>query len=235
MKRIFLVLISLAVLLTSTAFAAPATSQTDSTVTVTGHAELAVIPDTAYVSVGIVTMGADVVSAKNDNDRIMNNIFSSVASLGIGKEQVRTAGFSVQPQYKQNLKYDEPTAITGYRVQNTITITVSDFALISPVIDLCAQAGANQISGLRFAIKDEAKFKDKLLEKAILDGKSRASLIANTLGGSLGRPLSMQVGGFSNAVNYDNVRLAKAEMSSTPVSAGTVNLSVDVNMVFQLN
>ncbi len=235
MKRILLVLISLAVLLTSTALAAPAASQADSTITVTGHAELAVVPDTAYVSAGIITMGADVAFAKSENDRIMNNILASVASLGIGREQVRTSGFSVQPQYKQNVKYDEPTAITGYRVQNTITITVSDFALISPVIDLSAQAGANQISGLRFAVKDEGKFKDQLLEKAILDGKNRASLIANTLGGSLGRPLSVQVGGFSHPVNYDNVRLAKAEMSSTPVSAGTVNLSVDANMVFQLN
>lgn len=205
-------------------------------VTVTGHAEMAAVPDTAFISAGIVSLAADVAAAKAENDRLMNNLLTAVTALGIAKEDVRTAGFSVQPQYKQGPKYEELSVITGYRVQNTVTVTVNDFALISPVIDACTQAGANQISGLRFAVRDEAKLKDQLLEKAVLDGKNRAARMAEALGVTLGRPLSVQFTGYTQPAYYDNVRLAKAEFSSsTPVSAGTTTLAVDVNMSFQLN
>ncbi|MDF2929698.1 MAG: hypothetical protein K0Q75_1936 [Anaerospora sp.] len=204
-------------------------------VTVTGHAEMAVVPDTAYISLGIVTTASDVAKAKAENDATMNRIYTAVELLGINKEQIQTSGFSIQPQYKQNTKNDDATVISGYRVQNTVTVKVTDFAQISQVIDASSQAGANQINGLRFAVNDESSLKDQLLAKAILDGKHKAALIAETLGGSLGQATSVNLNGYSSPMS-ENVRLYKADMaSSTPISAGTLSISADVNMAFQLN
>jgi len=204
-------------------------------VTVIGHAEMAVVPDTAYISLGIVTTASDVAKAKAENDATMNRIYTAVELLGINKEQIQTSGFSIQPQYKQNTKNDDATVISGYRVQNTVTVKVTDFAQISQVIDASSQAGANQINGLRFAVNDESSLKDQLLAKAILDGKHKAALIAETLGGSLGQATSVNLNGYSSPMS-ENVRLYKADMaSSTPISAGTLSISADVNMAFQLN
>ncbi len=204
-------------------------------VTVTGHAEMAVVPDIAYISLGIVTTASDVAKAKAENDATMNRIYTAVELLGINKEQIQTSGFSIQPQYKQNTKNDDATVISGYRVQNTVTVKVTDFAQISQVIDASSQAGANQINGLRFAVNDESSLKDQLLAKAILDGKHKAALIAETLGGSLGQATSVNLNGYSSPMS-ENVRLYKADMaSSTPISAGTLSISADVNMAFQLN
>ena len=233
MKKVLPLFLFLVLVLTCPVQAAT-DRQPDSTVTVAGHAEVAVVPDTAYISVGIVTLGTDVATAKNSADTIMANILATTTALGIPKENVRTAGFSIHPQYKQSGKYDEAASITGYQVQNTVTITVSDFSLISAVIDSCAQAGANQIHSLRFALRDESKLKDQLLEKAVRDGKAKAELIADTLGTSLGKPLSILSGSYNSPSGYDTVRIAKSASSSTPISAGTVTLAADVTMVFLL-
>jgi len=234
MKRLIASLFAITLLFTTAAQAAAEQAEQPS-VTVTGHAEMAVVPDTAYISLGIITTASDVAKAKTENDTTMNRIYTAVESLGINKDQVQTAGFSVQPQYKQDTKNDEPAVIAGYRVQNTITVRVTDFTQISQVIDVSSKAGANQINGLRFAVNDESSLKDQLLAKAILDGKHKASLIAETLGGSLGRATSVNLNGYSSPLS-ENVRMYKADMSSsTPISAGTLSLSADVNMVFQLN
>ena len=234
MRKMILLLLVLVLALTLPVQAAPDRDPAG-TISVTGHAEMAVVPDIAYISVGIVSVGADVATAKSSADTIMTNILAATAKLDVPKENVRTAGFSIHPQYKQSGKYDEGAAIIGYQVQNTVTITVSDFGLISAVIDTCAQAGANQVHGLKFALRDESKMKDQLLEKAVRDGKARAEMIAHTLGGSLGKPLSVQPSNYSPQMNYDAVRLSKSAPSSTPVSAGTLTLASDVTMVFQLN
>ena len=231
MKKSLLIILCLTLLLTASVQAAPA-SQTDSLVTVTGHAEMAVVPDAAFVSVGIVTTGADVATAKRNNDAIMSTILAEVLSLGIDKDQVRTAGFTIQPQYKQTAKYDDYQTITGYQVQNVVSIAIHDFALISPVIDRCTQAGANQIHSLRFAVKDESKIKAQLLEQAVRDGKAKAATIANALDMSLGKSVSVQVSSYSNHGSYDTMSVNKGLSSSTPINAGTVTLSADVNIVF---
>lgn len=231
MKKSLLIILCLTLLLTASVQAAPA-NQTDSLVTVTGHAEMAVVPDTAFVSVGIVTTGADVATAKRNNDAVMSTILAEVLSLGIDKDQVRTAGFTIQPQYKQTAKYDDYQTITSYQVQNVVSIAIRDFALISPVIDRCTQAGANQIHSLRFAVQDESKIKAQLLEQAVRDGKAKAATIANALDMSLGKPVSVQVSSYSNHGSYDTMSVNKGLSSSTPINAGTVSLSADVNIVF---
>lgn len=234
MKKLIAGLFAITLLFT-TQIQASAEQAERPSVTVTGHAEMAVVPDTAYISLGIVTTASDVAKAKAENDATMNRIYTAVELLGINKDQVQTSGFSIQPQYKQNTKNDDATVISGYRVQNTVTVKVTDFAQISQVIDASSQAGANQINGLRFAVNDESSLKDQLLAKAILDGKHKAALIAETLGGSLGQATSVNLNGYSSPMS-ENVRLFKADMaSSTPISAGTLSISADVNMVFQLN
>lgn len=234
MKKLIAGLFAITLLFTSLLPASAEQGERPS-VSVTGHAEMAVVPDTAYISLGIITTGADVAKAKTENDTTMNRIYTAVELLGISKDQIQTSGFSVQPQYKQNTKNDDLAVIAGYRVQNTVTVKVTDFTQISQVIDAASQAGANQINGLRFAVNDEGALRDQLLAKAVLDGKHKAALIAGTLGASLGQATSVNLSGYFSPLG-ENVRMYKADMaSSTPVSAGTLSVSADVSMVFQLN
>ncbi|MDT8904080.1 SIMPL domain-containing protein [Anaeroselena agilis] len=225
---VFTVLSLLAACLAGPALAAPADGAR--TITVTGHAEAAVTPDIAFVTAGIVTTGADAESARADNDRTMRRIIDALAAQGTDKGNIATSQFSLQPIYRNDGKDGAPGTISGYRLQNSVTVKVEDLAKIGPVIDAAFAAGANQFQGLRFAVRDDDRLHDELLRKAVLDGRHKASVMADALGVALGQPLSVSEGGRYMPVQFDAVRSYKA--AGTPIEAGTMTVSVDVNLVF---
>jgi uncharacterized protein YggE len=213
----------------SAALAAPAGDKAGSTITVTGHAELTVVPDIAYITAGIVTTGADVETARRDNERAMRRIIDAVIAQGIDKSKIATSQFSLQPIYKNDGL--SAGAISGYRLVNNLTVAVEDLDRIGQVIDAAFQAGANQFQGLRFAVRDDGKLRDELLRRAVQDGWHKASVIADALGVTLGQPLQVSEGGRYGPVQADTVRAFKAN-ASAPIEAGTLTVGIDVNLVF---
>ncbi|MDR7866489.1 MAG: SIMPL domain-containing protein [Sporomusaceae bacterium] len=231
LKRSLVILTLLSLLtacLAGTAFAAPAEGAR--TINVTGHAEATVAPDIAFVTAGIITTGADAATAREDNDRTMRRIIDALAAQGIAKSNIATSQFSLQPIYKSDGKDGSPGAITGYRLQNSVTVKVEDLGKIGPVIDAAFAAGANQFQGLRFAVKDDGRLYDELLRKAVQDGRHKASVMADALGVALGQPLSVTEAGRYMPVQTDALRSFKA--AGAPIEAGTLTVSVDVNLVF---
>jgi uncharacterized protein YggE len=227
---VILTVLSLLALPAGAVFAAPADGPR--TVTVTGHAEAVVTPDVAFITAGIVTTGADAESARADNDRTMRRIIDALAAQGIDKRNIATSQFSLQPVYKNDSRDGTPGAITGYRLQNSVTVKVEDLARIGAVIDAAFGAGANQFQGLRFAVKDDGRLYDELLRKAVLDGRHKAAVMADALGVALGQPLSVSEVGRYMPVANDAVRSMKAMAGSAPIEAGTMTVSIDVNLVF---
>jgi Uncharacterized conserved protein len=209
--------------------AAPAEGQ--GKITVTGHAEATVAPDIAFVTTGIVTTGADVETARGDNDRTMKRLIDALAAHGIDKSKIVTSQFSLQPIYKNSDRDGDSSVISGYRLQNNVTVTVEDLGKIGAVIDAAFQAGANQFHGLRFAIKDNDALYEELLHKAVLNGRHKAAVIADSLGVALGKPLAVSETSRFMPVQAESVRSLKL-VSGTPVETGALTVSVDVNLVF---
>lgn len=226
---VLLVLALAAAALAGPALAAPADQQ--AAITVTGHAETTVAPDIAIVTTGIVTTGPDVETARADNDRVMRRIIDALAAQGIAKSNIVTSQFNLQPIYRSDAKDGGYGTVAGYRLQNTVTVTVEDLAKTGAVIDAAFAAGANQFHGLRFAVKDDGRLRDELFKKAVQDGRHKAAVIAEALGVTLGRPLSVSEAGRFMPVQADAVRSFKAA-SGTPIEAGALTVSIDINLVF---
>lgn len=229
-------MIALLVLLTIVPLSsASAAEDSKRVITVTGHAETSVAPDLAIATFGVLTTNEDVDTAKKENDRVMQKIHEAMLITGIDRSKIKTSMFSVQPTYRQETTPGSEN-ITGYRVQNTIAVTIEDMRNISRVIDAAFAAGANQFQGIQFGVKKEQTLRDELLKQALLDGKRKADLIANTLGETLGRPSSISESGHISPVMMDSVRFSKAMSanSTTPIAAGSMAASVDVHMIFEL-
>lgn len=234
-KRILTLILTLALLVALPAAALAATAGGDKgTVTVTGHAELTVVPDIAYITASIVTTGADVESARRENERAMRRIIDAVTGLGIDKNNIKTAQFSLQPVYKNDSKDGTAGAIGGYRLVNSLTVAVEDLEKIGPVIDAAFQAGANQFQGLRFAVKNDGKLRDELLRLAVQDGRHKAAVMAEALGLTLGPPQAVTEAGRYSPVQADNYRSLKAVANGTPIEAGTLTVGMDVNLTFSI-
>src|SRR5438445_5099732 len=89
------------------------------TISVTGTATTSVLPDLVTVQFGVDTEGPTAQEAINTNSQIMNAVSSAVQNLGISKDEISTAGFSIYPIYNDSVP-DPKTGIhksilTGYR------------------------------------------------------------------------------------------------------------------------
>ena len=224
----------LAILVLFLAVASPATAspsdQARSVIRVTGHAETTVVPDLAVLSVGVVSTASEVESARVENDRTMRRIVDVLTQQGVDKREITTSQFSLEPIYRSDSTNGGAGTIGGYRLQNTVSVTVYDLTKIGPVIDAVFRAGANQFQGLRFGLRDDRSVRDEVLKQAVLDGKHKADVIADALGVKLGRAVS--VSEIGRVVPMTEGFRTTAVQATVPIEAGSLTVDVDASMEF---
>jgi uncharacterized protein len=154
-------------------------------VTVTGHGQMSLAPDTAFVTVGIETTGKTVADAQRHNRLIMNKVVERLRALQIENERIQTASFTVSPQYKPPPKRSEapaePPEIIGYVINNTVAVEVRNLEKVGPVIEESLGAGANQFQGLHWALRDEQQAKLGALKQAAAKAREKAAALSEAL------------------------------------------------------
>ncbi|MBX5496805.1 MAG: SIMPL domain-containing protein [Bryobacteraceae bacterium] len=111
--------------------------------------------------------------------------------LSAGAE-FQTTGYSLEPKYRQSQR--DARRIVGYTASNTVRVTTDDLASVGKIIDVATASGANQISDLRFTLKDEEALHAQALRAAVANAKRNAEAIASGLGLKLGQILSVEEG-----------------------------------------
>lgn len=165
------------------------TSARSSELAVTGEGKVDVVPDTAYVDVGISVNNARSVSdaQKTVNDT-NNKIIAAMKNLGIKKDDIKTANYSIFPNYS----YDGgKNKINGYNASVTISIKVIKIDQVSAVISTATASGANQVQGARFVIDKPEVYREKAREAAIKNARDQAAKLGKQLGIRISRVVNI--------------------------------------------
>ena len=105
-------------------------------------------------------------------------------------------------------------------------------------MDTLVAQGANELNGPSFEVDKPDEAYDEARRAALEKAQARAEMYAKTLGLRVRRIVSIDEGsgGFRPPVMYGGMRAmaADAKMESTQVSPGESNLSVTLNIVFEL-
>jgi uncharacterized protein YggE len=204
-------------------------------VMVAGDSIVQAQPDTAIVTVSVVTQNRQALAAQQDNAAKTDAVVRALkAAAGSGAE-VKTSGYSVQPQrvYKEG----QPPAISGYEARNSVTVTLSDLTKVGSVIDAAAQAGANDIAGISFTLRQDRQARDRALSEATREAVSKAQVIASALGGRVVRIVEVQEEGFQQrppvpVYQYEALQ-AKAAVA-TPIEVGALDISSRVQVIAEV-
>lgn len=214
--------------------AAPAFARDDATLSVTGSGTAAGTPDMATVSVGTVTEAATAGEALSENSTQVQAVIDAVKQAGVEARDIQTSGFSVSPRYTQpGNNSNEAPKIDGYRVSNGVTVRVRKLDTLGDLLDTLVKAGANDVSGIQFAISDTDKLEDTARTAAVADAKHKAELYAEAAGVKLGRVLTIAEGGSQDPRPMPMMRM-EASAVSVPVQAGEQTLSAQVRMVYEI-
>jgi uncharacterized protein YggE len=206
-------------------------------IAVSGNAEVAATPDRALVSLGAVVESKQAQDAQKQIAQIMQRVIKDIKAQGVPNERIRTAGLSLNPVYSHPAPRagQEPEAprIVGYRAANTVRVQVDDLERIGGVIDAGIAAGANQLSGLAFDLRDDLKHREQALQLAAREARSKAEALAAALNLQLGEVLEIREDSGPTAYPAER-RLAAPSAAGTPIQPGQVQVSAGVQVRFRL-
>ena len=162
----------------------PAAAQSASpvpSVRVSATGEVRVKPDEGWVDLGVETQGASAQAAAEANASTMQRVIDALVRAGVPRDQVETQGFNVFPEYDGRPDGGEPR-LRGYRVSNVVTAHVADVSRVGSVIDAGLGAGANRVNGVRFGVREAARYREQALQEAVRRGRAEAQVLAGALG-----------------------------------------------------
>jgi len=227
MKTLVSLGLFLAISLTAPAFGADLR-----TISMAGHGEVRAAPDMVSVTAGVTTNAATAAQALAANSVRMKTVFSALQKLGIPDKNIQTMNFSVSPQYATG--NNEAPRLTGYQVNNDVSVRLEDVGRLGGALDALVGAGANQMNGISFGIRDPAPLLEKARMQAIADARARAETYAKAAGVTLGSILSISEGG-ADAPRPMYKVMAMAEARSVPVAAGEQSVAADVSVVWEIH
>jgi uncharacterized protein YggE len=214
---------------------APAGSPATRTVSVSGTGTAYLVPDIAYIYVGVHTEKLTASEAVAENSSQTDKMIKSLTDFGIDPKDIRTTNFSIYPQDKYDPMTSTPTGEKVYVVDNTVYVTVRDITKLGDLLDTVVGAGANTVNSIQFDVAN----KDEALKQARADAVKNAATQAQELAEAAG----LTLGDIQSIGFYDNQPYpvfdgkggggAVAE-AAVPVQPGQLTFTVTVNVTYEL-
>jgi uncharacterized protein YggE len=215
--------------------AAPALAQTPAprTLSMNGQGEAKGAPDTVTLSAGVSAQAPTAAAALAANSRHMEAVLAALKKQGVADKNMQTANFSVSPQYTSN-NDNQPPRLTGYQVTNEVRVRLEDVTKLGATLDALVTAGANQMNGINFSIRDSAAMLTEARQKAVADALAKAQIYAKAAGVTLGPILSISES--DNAPPrpmYMAMSMARAD-KSVPVAMGEESITANISIVWAI-
>lgn len=204
------------------------------TVSVTGVGITKARPDTASISIGVVSEGETARVALDKNTAAMSRVTVEMKGQKIEPEDIQTTNFSVRPKF-QHFKDGKPPAIIGYRVVNSVRITVRDLKMLGTILDQAVSLGSNQINSIQFFIAEPAALENQARVKAMKNAQEKAKLYATAAKAELGKVLTISEQFISRPPRPHLQMAMRASVAApVPVEPGEQKIQIQINVVWEL-
>jgi uncharacterized protein len=151
-----------------------------------GEAIVRRAPDQALIYAAVETRARNPRDAQRQNADLMTAVQKRIADAGIARDAVRTTGYSVQQEFDFTNGRRLPRE---YVARNGVEVRLDAIDRTGEILDALVQAGATNVGGVRFELKDRAAAEREALRLAVVDARGRAEALAAGAGRSLDRIL----------------------------------------------
>jgi uncharacterized protein YggE len=156
-------------------------------ITVTGDADVRVVPDEVILTLGVETWDKNMDIAKRQNDEIVTKVLALATDHGIAPEHIQTDYISIEPRYRNDGYYEQRDFI-GFFVHKTVVLTLRDLSSFEAVLSGALNAGVNYVHGIEFRTTELRKHRDEARALAIQAAQEKATALAGELGQKVGNP-----------------------------------------------
>ena len=184
----------------------------------------------------VYTQAPTAEATSQQNASLTSSVLAALKQTIGSRGQIKTSGFYASPQMQFGKNGGTPK-ITGYAATNRLKITVDDLSLVSKVVDTAVGAGATQIEGVTFSLKDDEAVRAQALEQASRKAYASAEAIA--------KALNLNVVGVLNAQTASEEPSPFPRMGSvaqtvqvpgvpTPIEPGDIDIHVAVTVTLEV-
>ena len=204
---------------------------------VSGNASVMAVPDQAIVRLGIVRQAASAQAAQEQANVAAQEILNAVEKAGVPPNQIQTARLVLTPIYApRNPDSRDAPRIVAYNAMNTISVRLENLSIVGTVIDAGLKAGANQIEGVGFALRNDLPSRQQALKQAVEEARSKAQTMAEALRVNLLEVLEVSEGGVSIVDRVEPVFASRAAAATeTPVSPGQIEVRASVTIRYRIS
>ena len=204
------------------------------TINASGHGQIYIVPDVAYIYVGVRSDADEVSDALNKNNAQAQAVAEAVKALGVDAKDIQTASFNVYPMSDYGM--DGQISRKYFVVENTVYVTVRDLGKLGDLLDSVVRSGANTINSISFDVVDKAAAMAEARDQAIAKARAEAEAIAKASGVTLGDLQTVNVYTSDGASPVYDAKggMNAAVVSQVPVSAGQLVITADANLVYEI-
>ncbi len=175
--------------------------------------------------------------ARAANAAAMNRVQERLLASGAEPRDLRTEGFSVQPEWHYN-EEDGTRTLVGYRVSHTLVVTVTRLDQLGALLDAAMEEGANRVSGPTFGVRDPEALELEALREAVRRAKRKAEALAEAAGTSLAGVAEIResvVTPYAGGIRLATAAVDAAERAGTSIAPGEVTVSATVTIVYAID
>ena len=213
------------------ASSAQQTTTDNSGIFVSGTGKVFLKPNTATASIGVEITAGTLADATTQANAKMNALVEKLKGLGIAEKDIQTTNYGVYPITQQPKPGVTPT-ISGYRVNNQVSITIRKIDDAGKVLDAVVAAGANNIYGISFGVDDPTPYQQQARTAAIKDAQDKAAQLAKAANVSLGKVISISEGSATPRPVLRTAAPMAVSAAEVPVETGELEIDVSVDMRF---
>jgi len=219
----------------------------ESILTVSGSGTVYMEADCAYASLGVNMDGQDLTSLQQQVNEKVNAIYESLLEAGLKAEDISTGRLYINPVYDYQFESssfsvsgESKSRIIGYTIDHALSIRTGEIERLGALIDAAFAAGANSFDSIYFSAQNDAESKQKALELAVSDARTKAETIAAASGKQLGDIVEIIEGASANYgyANASGARYAVTESGAydmaTTVRASQVEVGASVQITYEL-
>lgn len=242
-------------------FAAVSVARADEpkpTISVSGSAEIRVVPDQVVITAAVETRAKEVAVACKENETSIRSIVEFLKSSGVEDKYIATEYISIEPIMRRPVYMGKGQAVqtnanpfgpgdeaeeeatvqpVGYLARRQFAITIVDLAKFEDLYCGLVGRGINRVSGIEFRTSKLREHRDEARLKAVRAAKEKAQAMAEELGATVVAIKSVN----ESRESFGRAAMQNAmsnpfggEAESETFAIGQIQITAAVDVVFYL-
>lgn len=202
---------------------------TQNTLSVTGSASIAAVPDKVQLTMNVERMGMNIPALKEEVDTITRSLLSKLAELGVQEQAIQSHAIRVYPQHRYS---DGEQKLLGYQVNRRIIVDFDSIDQHSGFIAYALNNGVERVDEPVYQLSNADSLYQQALAEAIKTAQAKAQRMASAAGAQLGQVQSLQES--SQQAPVVRYRVAEAAMADAVSLPGQQSVEARVSVIYTL-